>query len=112
MQDIDGVDDVQNFHEVLEALCDIGVSDKDIHTLMSTLSGVLWLGNVRIDPVHADDSSRVKTDSALSNAAAMLALSEKDLAHAITHKKVGQLTELAPKHIMGKQYFKDTTGFW
>lgn len=73
---------------MLEALADIGMSDQDIRALLSTLSGILWLGNVRIDAVHADDSSKVKTDAALSNAAAMLGLTEKDLAHAITHKKV------------------------
>eukprot|EP00878_Enallax_costatus_P022226 GHUV01023569.1.p1 GENE.GHUV01023569.1~~GHUV01023569.1.p1 ORF type:complete len:1540 (+),score=641.95 GHUV01023569.1:53-4672(+) len=95
--DIDGVDDVQNFHEVLEALSDIGVSDRDIRTLLSTLSGILWLGNVRIDPVHADDSSRVETDAALSNAAAMLGLTENDLAHAITHKKIKTRDELIVK---------------
>lgn len=89
LQDIDGVDDVQNFHEVLEALSDIGLSDQDIRMLMATLSGILWMGNIRIDPVHADDSSRVRMDAAISNAAAMLGLIEKDLAHALTHKKVG-----------------------
>lgn len=82
------MDDAANYVEVLEALSDIGLSQSDIHSLMRTLSGILWLGNLRIEPVHADDSSRVKADTALSNAASLLGLQEKDLAHAITHKKV------------------------
>jgi myosin-5 len=88
LQDIDGVDDAANFAEVLEALSDIGLSPADIHALLCTLSGILWLGNLRVEPVHADDSSRIKIDAALSNAASMLGLREKDLAYAITHKKV------------------------
>jgi hypothetical protein len=88
LQDIDGVDDAANFAEVLEALSDIGLSPADTHALLSTLSGILWLGNLRVEPVHADDSSRIKIDAALSNAASMLGLREKELAYAITHKKV------------------------
>jgi myosin-5 len=88
LQDIDGVDDAANFTEVLEALSDIGLSPADIHALLCTLSGILWLGNLKVEPVHADDSSRIKIDAALSNAANMLGLREKDLAYAITHKKV------------------------
>jgi myosin heavy subunit len=88
LQDIDGVDDAANFTEVLEALSDIGLSPADIHALLCTLSGILWLGNLKVEPVHADDSSRIKIDAALSNAASMLGLREKDLAYAITHKKV------------------------
>lgn len=88
-QEIDGVDDAADFREVLTALSDIGVQQEDISTLLRTLSGILWLGNLKIEAVHADDSSKIKPDAALNNAAELLGLTLKDLAHAITHKKVG-----------------------
>jgi hypothetical protein len=89
VQDIDGVDDAKEFAEVMQALQDIGVQPDEISTLLRTLSGILWLGNLKIDPVHANDSSKIKSDAALSNAAQLLSLSEEALSHAITHKKVG-----------------------
>lgn len=82
------MNDAADFQEVLAALSDIGVQQEDLDTLLRTLSGILWLGNLKIEPVHADDSSRIKRDAALSNAAGLLGLREEDLAHAITHKKV------------------------
>ena len=90
VQDIDGVDDAADFKEVLSALSDIGVQQDDISTLLHTLSGILWLGNLKIEPVHADDSSKIKADAALCNAAGLLGLTEEDLAYAITHKKVSR----------------------
>lgn len=89
VQDIDGVDDAKEYAEVMQALQDIGVQPDEISTLLRTLSGILWLGNLKIDPVHANDSSKIKNDAALSNAAKLLSLSEEALSHAITHKKVG-----------------------
>jgi myosin heavy subunit len=93
VQDIDGVDDAAEFSEVMEALSDIGVQQHEIDMLLRTLSGILWLGNLKIEPVHANDSSKIKADSALTNSAQLLGLSEQDLSHAITHKKVRQGSE-------------------
>lgn len=90
VQDIDGVDDAAEFSEVMAALSDIGVQQQEIDTLLRTLSGILWLGNLKIEAVHANDSSRIKADAALTNSAELLRLSEQDLSHAITHKKVRQ----------------------
>lgn len=75
----------------MQALQDIGVEPQDICMLLRTLSGILWLGNLKIQPVHANavDSSKIVADGALSNAAELLGLPQKELAHAITHKQVG-----------------------
>jgi myosin heavy subunit len=88
LQDIDGVDDAREYAEVMQALSDIGVTSGEISTLLRTLSGILWLGNLKIEAVHANDSSKIKGDAALANAAQLLSLSEEDLVHALTHKKV------------------------
>eukprot|EP00879_Flechtneria_rotunda_P012719 GHRR01013282.1.p1 GENE.GHRR01013282.1~~GHRR01013282.1.p1 ORF type:complete len:1481 (+),score=699.13 GHRR01013282.1:1396-5838(+) len=101
--DIDNVDDAANFREVLVALHEIGLSQADINALLATLSGILWLGNLRIDPVYADDSSRVKKDAALSNAASLLGLHEQQLTHAITHKKIKTRDELIVKPLTAQE---------
>ncbi|WIA33590.1 hypothetical protein OEZ86_006714 [Tetradesmus obliquus] len=101
--DIDGVDDAANFAEVLEALADIGLSPADITALLASLSGILWLGNLKVEPVHADDSSRIKIDAALANAASMLGLREKDLAYALTHKKIKTRDELIVKPLTAQE---------
>jgi hypothetical protein len=88
VQDIDGVDDAKEYAEVMQALMDIGVRQDDITTLLRTLSGILWLGNLKIEAVHANDSSRIKADAALSNASELLGLEQGALVHAITHKEV------------------------
>jgi myosin heavy subunit len=90
-QDIDGVDDAKEYAEVMQALQDIGVEPQDICMLLRTLSGILWLGNLKIQPVHANavDSSEIVADAALSHAAELLGLPQQELAHAITHKQVG-----------------------
>lgn len=73
---------------MMQALMDIGVRQEDITTLLRTLSGILWLGNLKIEAVHANDSSRIKADAALSNASDLLGLEQGALVHAITHKEV------------------------
>lgn len=88
-QDIPGVDDAANFAEVLQALADIGLDyNSAIKPLLSTLSGLLWLGNLSIEAGASDDSSKVVADVALNNAAALLGVQEGQLTQAITHKKV------------------------
>eukprot|EP00775_Hariotina_reticulata_P008956 gene8956-9132_t len=85
--EIDGVDDAANFEEVCAALADIGVTDQELSDLLAALSGIMWLGNLKVDSAYFDEASKIRADAALSNAAALLGLDEKQLAHALTHKK-------------------------
>jgi hypothetical protein len=65
------------------------VTDQELSDLLAALSGILWLGNLKVDSAYFDEASKIRADAALSNAAALLGLDEKQLAHALTHKKVG-----------------------
>lgn len=86
-QNIAGVDDAKDFKEVTASMRDIGITPEQQDAVWALLSGVLWLGNLRVDAV-TDDSSKVAKDKALDNAAALLGLERDALAHALTHKKV------------------------
>ncbi|KAI8476203.1 MAG: P-loop containing nucleoside triphosphate hydrolase protein [Monoraphidium minutum] len=94
--DIAGVNDGKDFTEVCTALADVGVSPEQQDVLFATLSGVLWLGNVKIAAV-TDDSSKVEKDAALEAAAALLGVTQDTLAHALTHKKIRTRDELIVK---------------
>jgi hypothetical protein len=83
------VDDGKAFAEVTAALTDVGISPDQQEVLFALLSGVLWLGNIKIVGV-TDDSSKVERDAALEAAASMLGVPLDVLAHALTHKKVRQ----------------------
>ena len=47
-QEIQGIDDGEMFNEVTAALVDVGISPEQQEVLFALLSGVLWLGNIKV----------------------------------------------------------------
>ncbi len=58
-QTIERVDDAQEFTAVVQAMRDMGIEEGTRSALFGLLSGVLWLGNVEMQPKHGehDDES-------------------------------------------------------
>lgn len=49
--DVDNIDDVQDFKDVMESFKTMGLKNEQIEDILSLVSGILLLGNVEIEPV-------------------------------------------------------------
>ncbi|KAJ3348930.1 class II myosin [Allomyces javanicus] len=86
--DVDGIDDVQEYAEVIEAMRVIGLSadeQSDIHRL---LAGILWLGNVTFAEAENGEDAVVTQRDALASAAYLLNMDEATLERAITQRVI------------------------
>jgi myosin I len=81
--DVDGIDDISDFQETLDAMKIIGLSQSEQDEIFRMLSAVLWIGNVQF---REDQSgyAEVTDKSVVDFVAYLLEVSPEQLIHAIT----------------------------
>lgn len=84
---IEGVDDATDFATLKSAMTAVGINHKQQTEVFEVLAGILWLGNVQFS-APTDDSVSVEPGAALSNAAALLQISEVALMNALTARNI------------------------
>lgn len=76
---INGVDDAQNFHILVEALNTLKIFKEDQEHAFEMLAAVLWLGNISFHVIDTENHIEVVADEAVSNTASLLGCSTEDL---------------------------------
>jgi len=94
---IAGVDDAADFAAVVAAMDDVGIDEGQRSSLFRLVSGVMWLGNLSIEPSDRDDGCKLRRDAALVSAAALLGVTDDHLALAVTTRKIRTPDELIVK---------------
>ncbi|XP_006464677.1 myosin-2 isoform X2 [Citrus sinensis] len=84
---IDGVDDAQNFHNLMEALDIVLIRKEDREQTFAMLAAVLWLGNISFQVIDNENHVEVIADEAVTTAAMLMGCSSDELMLALsTHK--------------------------
>lgn len=76
---IDGVDDAQRFHMLLEALDHVQVSKEDQENVFAMLSAVMWLGNISFQTMDNENHVEVIVDEAMACASNLMGCNIEDL---------------------------------
>ena len=84
---IEGVDDATDFATLKSAMTAVGINHQQQTEVFEVLAGILWLGNIQFR-APTDDSVCVEPGLALSNAAALLQISEVALMNALTSRNI------------------------
>ena len=84
---IEGVDDATDFATLKSAMTAVGINHQQQTEVFEVLAGILWLGNIQFT-APTDDSVSVEPGPALSNAAALLQISEVALMNALTSRNI------------------------
>ena len=84
---IEGVDDATDFATLKSAMTAVGINHQQQTEVFEVLAGILWLGNIQFT-APTDDSVSVHPGAALSNAAALLQISEVALMNALTSRNI------------------------
>ena len=89
---VDGIDDVADFDELNRAFAQLNIPEEEVDWVLSTVAGILWLGNLTFEAVTikgtAGLGSRVASDPALVNAAEFLHVKKEHLAKAVTQRTI------------------------
>ncbi|KAJ4830636.1 hypothetical protein Tsubulata_036747 [Turnera subulata] len=85
---INGVDDIQQFRVVMEALDIVHVSKDDQDSVFKMLAAVLWLGNVSFTVVDNENHVEPVADEALITVAKMIGCDVGDLKLALSTRKM------------------------
>ncbi|KAL3139952.1 hypothetical protein ABBQ38_004240 [Trebouxia sp. C0009 RCD-2024] len=93
---IEGVDDATDFATLKSAMTAVGIQRQQQTEVFEVLAGILWLGNIQFS-APTDDSVSVEPGPAVSNAAALLQISEAALVNALTRSVLGRASN-APRH--------------
>jgi myosin-5 len=94
---IEGVDDEVDFKAVIDAMEDVGIDEEQRSALFRLVSGVMWLGNLSIEPSDRDDGCKLRRDAALASAARLLGVTDDHLTAAVTTRKIRTPDELIVK---------------
>ena len=84
---IEGVDDATDFATLKSAMTAVGINHQQQTEVFEVLAGILWLGNIQFR-APTDDSVSVEPGPAVSNAAALLQISEVALMNALTSRNI------------------------
>ncbi|MDP2437853.1 MAG: hypothetical protein Q8P67_19090, partial [archaeon] len=82
---VDGVDDRQDFEEVVKAMRTVGFSDSEQNHIWCILSAILNLGNIRFE---GEAPARVKDAGALQEASRLLAVEPDLLVMSLNHRQI------------------------
>ncbi|KAJ0974888.1 hypothetical protein J5N97_016853 [Dioscorea zingiberensis] len=85
---IDGVDDAQRFHKLMEALDIVKISKEDQENAFAMLAAVLWLGNITFTEIDNEDHVEVHMSEGVTNAAKLLGCEVCDLMLALSTRKI------------------------
>lgn len=76
---IEGVNEAQRFHILMEALDIVGISKEDQERIFATLAAILWLGNTSFQVIDNGNQVEVLVDEAVTNAAKLMGCSIQEL---------------------------------
>ncbi|XVE50396.1 hypothetical protein DITRI_Ditri01bG0159200 [Diplodiscus trichospermus] len=89
---IDGVDDAQKFHKLMEALDVVQICKEEQEQVFAMLAAVLWLGNISYQVIDNENHIEASADEALTTAARLVGCAPHELMQALsTHRiRVGK----------------------
>ncbi|CAN8288380.1 unnamed protein product [Cochlearia groenlandica] len=85
---INGVDDVERFHAVKEALDIVHVSKEDQESVFAMLAAVLWLGNVSFTVIDNENHVEPELDESLSSVAKLIGCEINELKLALSKRNM------------------------
>ncbi|XWS52002.1 hypothetical protein CRYUN_Cryun11dG0030300 [Craigia yunnanensis] len=84
---INGVDDAQKFHMLMEALDIVQICKEEQEQAFAMLSAVLWLGNISFQAIDNENHVVASADEALTSAARLMGCAPHELMQALsTHR--------------------------
>ncbi len=90
--EIEGVSDLKEFNDTVEAFSLLGISEKDQRYMFQILSGILYLGNIAIESGGGrgdSESSNINNkNKALSMMASLLQIEEEQIKKWLCHRKI------------------------
>ncbi|GBG34030.1 Unconventional myosin-Ia [Hondaea fermentalgiana] len=86
------IDDARDFSETTRAMDFIGMGGDEQNAIFAILAAILHLGNVEFES-RGRDASDIVNARAVSEAASLLGVNERDLSTALTHRTVKSGTE-------------------
>ncbi|XP_022717027.1 LOW QUALITY PROTEIN: myosin-2 [Durio zibethinus] len=89
---INGVDDAQKFHKLMEALDIVQICKEEQEQAFAMLAAVLWLGNISFQVIDNENHVEASADEALTIAARLMGCAPHELMQALsTHRiRVGK----------------------
>ena len=87
---VEGLDDTAEFKTTLEAMRSVGISNKQIQSILSMIAAVLHLGNVSFETKEIGDTegSKILNKEALKNFCEMCKVDEASLAHVLIYREM------------------------
>lgn len=87
---IDGVNDADEFREVLQAMNTLQFSSSTVESMLKAIAGILLLGNITFDQGNDSESSKISPKSLeiLTHCADLLGVNVDMFAYSLTEKKV------------------------
>ncbi len=88
---IEGINDVTDFTNTINALYNTGISETDVDSIMSIVAAILHLGNVTFSPMKSEsgeDGSIVSNQTALTDFCSLVKLDEAETEFVLTHKEL------------------------
>ncbi|XVF18987.1 hypothetical protein REPUB_Repub11eG0071900 [Reevesia pubescens] len=84
---VNGVDDAQKFHKLMEALDIVQISKEEQEQAFAMLAAVLWLGNISFQVIDNENHVEPSADEALTSSARMMGCAPHELMQALsTHR--------------------------
>ncbi|EOA12803.1 hypothetical protein CARUB_v10025758mg [Capsella rubella] len=100
---IDGVDDAQKFHKLLEAFDIVQIPKDHQERAFALLAAVLWLGNVSFRVTDNENHVEVVADEAVTNAAMLIGCKSEDLMVVLSTRKLQAGTDCIAKKLTLRQ---------
>ncbi len=87
---VDGMDDTDEFKTTLEAMRSVGISNKQIQSILSIVAAVLHLGNVGFETKEIGDTegSKITNKDSLRNFCELCKVDEATLAHVLIFREM------------------------
>ncbi|KAL1206546.1 Myosin-2 [Cardamine amara subsp. amara] len=100
---INGVDDAQKFHKLLEAFDIVQIPKEQQERAFALLAAVLWLGNVSFRVTDNENHVEVVADEAVTNAAMLMGCNSEELMVVLSTRKLQAGTECIAKKLTLRQ---------
>uniref|UniRef100_A0A1J3EUI7 Myosin-2 n=1 Tax=Noccaea caerulescens TaxID=107243 RepID=A0A1J3EUI7_NOCCA len=100
---IDGIDDAQKFHKLLEALDIVQIPKEHQERVFALLAAVLWLGNVSFRITDNENHVEVVADEAVTNAAMLMGCNSEELMVVLSTRKLQAGTDCIAKKLTLRQ---------
>ncbi|CAA7049152.1 unnamed protein product [Microthlaspi erraticum] len=100
---INGVDDAQKFHKLLEAFDIVQIPKEHQERVFALLAAVLWLGNVSFRVTDNENHVEVVADEAVTNAAMLMGCNSEELMVVLSTRKLQAGTDCIAKKLTLRQ---------